>query len=383
MQRKKILWLVSWYPNKNDRFDGDFIQRHARAAAIYQDVHVIFVTDAEMKKTKDEEWNLATGLTEQIIYFRKKKGIAARIRKQLAWKSAFQEAVKNYIEKNGLPDFVHVHIPWKAGLIALWMKKEYGKEFILSEHWGMYNDTIEDNFNSRSGLTQKLLKEIYKNAKIFVAVSRFLSSDVEKVTGRKADIIIPNVVDTTLFFPKEEKYSKFTFIHVSNMVKLKNADSILIAFKKALEASAQDMQLIMIGNRDDEYVKLAEKLHLLNTSVFFKGEISYIQVAEEMKRSHCLVLFSDSETFSCVTAEALCCGVPVISSNVGALPELIHITDGTLLPIKDTEALAITMVEMAKKYNSFDHKRMAEEACRKFSYSAVAQKFNELYTMFC
>ena len=48
MQRKKILWLVSWYPNRNDKFDGDFIQRHARAAAIYHDVHVIFVTDTEM-----------------------------------------------------------------------------------------------------------------------------------------------------------------------------------------------------------------------------------------------------------------------------------------------------------------------------------------------
>ena len=85
MRRKKILWLVSWYPNKNDRFDGDFIQRHARAAAIYHDVHVIFVTDTEMEKAMDEEWNYATGLTEQIIYFKKKKGIAARLRKQIAF----------------------------------------------------------------------------------------------------------------------------------------------------------------------------------------------------------------------------------------------------------------------------------------------------------
>ena len=146
MQRKKILWIVSWYPNKNDRFDGDFIQRHARAAAIYQDVHVIFVTDAEMEKPTDEEWNYVTGLTEQIIYFKRKKGFAARLRKQLTWRSTFQQAVKNYIQENGLPDCVHVHIPWKAGLIALWMKKKYGKEFIVTEHWGMYNSVVEGNF---------------------------------------------------------------------------------------------------------------------------------------------------------------------------------------------------------------------------------------------
>ena len=108
MQRKKILWLSSWYPNKNDIFDGDFIQRHARAAAIYHDVHVIFVSDAAIDSAIEEELRQATGLTEHIIYFRKRKGILGRISKQWKWKNNFQDAVKKYFEKNGKPDFVHV-----------------------------------------------------------------------------------------------------------------------------------------------------------------------------------------------------------------------------------------------------------------------------------
>lgn len=383
MQRKKILWLVSWYPNKNDRFDGDFIQRHARAAAIYHDVHVIFVSDAEMEKTQDEEWHYATGLTEQIIYFKRKTGIAARARKQLSWKNCYQQAVKNYIEKNGLPDCVHVHIPWKAGLIALWLKKKYGKDFIVTEHWGMYNEATENHFYSRPALNQKLLKLVYKEAKAFVTVSRFLADDVEKITGKKAAFIISNVVDTTLFFPKKEKYSRFTFIHVSNMVPLKNVDTILMAFRDAYHATGQEMQLIMIGNRNNEYIKLADELGLLNNSVFFKGETKYSEVAEEMKRSHCFVLFSDSETFSCVTAEALCTGLPVISSDVGALPELIHAGNGTLVSIKNKEALAIAMAEMVSKYPSYDHKRISEDASKKFSYSTIAQSFYDLYQAVC
>src|SRR5574337_1032481 len=124
-KRKRILWLSSWYPNRQDLYDGDFIQRHARAAAIYHDVYVIFVTDADMQLPKEEEWNYATGLTEQIIYFKKKKGFTARIRKQLTWRNLYQKAIKHYIAKNGLPDIVHVHVPWKAGLIALWVKRKY------------------------------------------------------------------------------------------------------------------------------------------------------------------------------------------------------------------------------------------------------------------
>jgi glycosyltransferase involved in cell wall biosynthesis len=383
MQRKKILWLTSWYPNKNDRFDGDFIQRHARAAAIYHDVHVIFVTDAEIEKSVEEEWNYATGLTEQIIYFKRKTGFAARVRKQILWKNTFQQAIKNYIKKNGLPDCVHVHIPWKAGLIALWVKRKYGIDFMLTEHWGMYDVMDEGHSLFKSPLTQKLLKNIYSNAKAFVAVSQFLAKGVGAATGRKADLIIPNVVDTTLFFPKGEKYANFTFIHVSNMVKLKNAEIILKAFKSARDASEKKMQLVMIGNRNNEYLRLADELGLLNVSVFFKGEINYADVAEETKRSHCLVLFSDSETFSCVTAESLCCGNPVISSNVGALPELINATNGILVPVKNENALSIAMVEMTEKYSAFNPKQIAEDATKKFSYSAIAEKFNDLYQAYC
>lgn len=383
MQRKKILWLVSWYPNKNDRFDGDFIQRHARAAAIYHDVHVIFVTDAEGSQNADEEWTYATGLTEQIIYFKKKKWPAARLRKQLEWKGIYQKAVKKYIDKDGLPDCVHVHVPWKAGLIAVWMKKKFGKDFIVSEHWGMYNEAATESFYFKSKLTQKLVKEIYKHAKAIVAVSDSLAKDIMKFAGVKADAIIPNVVDTSLFFPKEEKYSKFTFIHVSNMVELKNVDSILKAFKNVINTSGEAVQLIMIGNRNDDYVALAEQFGLLNTSVFFRGEINYPEVAEEMKRSHCLVLFSDSETFSCVTAESLSCGMPVISSGVGALPELVNATNGMLVPIKDEEALAIAMTKMMDKYQFYNHIKISGEASKKFSYSAISRKFDDLYRQFC
>jgi len=383
MQRKKILWIVSWYPNKNDRFDGDFIQRHARAAAIYQDVHVIFVTDAEMEKPTDEEWNYVTGLTEQIIYFKRKKGFAARLRKQLTWRSTFQQAVKNYIQENGLPDCVHVHIPWKAGLIALWMKKKYGKEFIVTEHWGMYNSVVEGNFYKKPKLFQALVKKIFLEAKIFVSVSAFLGRSVEEISGKKIDIIMPNVVDTSLFFFTEKKYSRFTFIHVSNMVPLKNVKPILDAFQKTLNATKKNVQLILIGNRNNEYVSYAEQLKLLNSSVFFKGEIPYTEVAQEMQRSHCLVLNSIMENSPCVIGEALCCGLPVIATKVGGIPELVSSTNSMIVPANDSDALAIAMIQMTEKYQAYQHKKIADEAGKKFGYSTIAQSFYDLYQAIC
>lgn len=379
MQRKKILWLVSWYPNKNDRFLGDFIQRHARAAAICHDVHVIFVTDADMEKPTDEEWNYATGLTEQIIYFKKKKGIASRLRKQIAWKNTYQQAVKNYIKKNGLPAWVHVHIPWKAGLIALWMKKKYGSSFMITEHWGFYNRTSKNNFFTKPQLLQKLVKEIFKKAVSFVSVSKFLANEVKNATGRNCNVIIPNVVDTSLFFHKNEKYSRFTFIHVSNMAGWKNVDKILQAFAKLIHEKGNQAQLIFIGNRDDKYIMMARQMGLLNEGIFFRNEISYKNVAEEIRRCHCHVLFGNFETFSCVTAEALCSGVPVIVPSAGAVTELVNKQNGLIVCKDEINELSSAMMEMIDTYQQFDPVSISAEASRKFSYSTVAKQFDELY----
>lgn len=383
MQRKKILWLVSWYPNRNDWFDGDFIQRHAKAAAIHNDVHVIFVTDFEMEKDVEEVWNHQNGLTEQIIYFKRKTGFLKRSRKQLEWKNLYQKAVENYLKKNGKPDCVHVHVPWKAGLIALWIKRKYKLPYIVTEHWGIYNDVLEENFSSKPAFFKNLLKRIYQNTKAFISVSKFLAKGVESLVGKKADVIIPNVVDTNLFFYKAEKYPRFTFIHVSNMVPLKNVKGILDAFQNFLTETNSDVQLILIGNKDNEFVEYAEQSGLLNRSVFFKGEILYQQVAEEMQHSHCFILNSIMENSPCVIGEALCCGLPVIATNVGGIPELVNETNSKLIPSQNEKALTEAMKQVWTNYSAFNQKQIAQEAEKKFNYKTIAEKFDELYTTFC
>lgn len=381
MQRKKILWLVSWYPNINDRFDGDFIQRHARAAAIFHDIHVLFITEAYIEEDVKQNIQVATGLTEQFIYYKKKSGFFRQLKKQWNWKHLFQKSIQDYISKYGLPDKVHVHIPWKAGLMGLWMQKKFGINYMISEHWGIYNKDVENNFESKPAITKRLLKEIYRKAEKVIAVSHFLADNIQSTFGKQPIQILPNVVDTTLFFHQKEKYSKFSFIHVSNMVPLKNVDLILKAFKQLLDENGtnNDLQLILIGNRNHEYVKFAASLGLLNSSVFFRGEVLYNEVAEEMRRSHCFVLFSDSETFSCVSAEALCSGLPVISSSVGALPELINDSNGILVRPGNTEELAEAMRRVWKEQVRFNPKQISEMASRSYGYSSIAAEFDRLY----
>lgn len=379
-QASYILWLPSWYPNRNDSFDGDFIQRHAKAAAIHNEIHVVFATEMEMQKEYEEEWNYMAGLTEQIVYFKKLKGPFKKARKQILWSKFLLGSIERHFQQYGKPHSVHVHVPWKAGIAALFIKRKYKLKFIITEHWGIYNDVVEDNFATQPFYLRFALKKIFAQAEVFLSVSKDLVSKVDALLLFKKAQVIPNAVDTSLFFQGKEKHSKFTFLHVSNMVPLKDVKGIIQAFYMLVnKKGATDVQLIMVGNRGETHKKIARDYGLLGGSVFFKGEVPYEEVAEEMRKAHCFVLNSHIENSPCVIGEALCCGLPVISTNVGGVPEMVDSTNGILIPAKDPMALVTAMERMIVEYHTYDHKGMSTKASERYNYLSVSQMFVETY----
>jgi glycosyltransferase involved in cell wall biosynthesis len=376
--RKNILWLVSWYPNNQDPFDGDFIQRHAKVAAIKNNIYVLFVIGAQ--QNNEEIINNHPGLCEHLIYFRKKTGLIGKYLNQIEWFFIYKKAISNYIKKNGFPDLVHVHVPWKAGLIALFIKKVYNIPFALSEHWGIYNEVAEDNYFNKPFFIKAAIKKIYKEAFIFISVSNYLAEGVNKYVCKKKYIVIPNVVDTSMFNLQKQKAHKFTFIHVSNMVTLKGISLLLNSFKLSL-ASTPGMHLIMVGNKDDKYVHEAKQFGLTEENITFKGEVTYSVVSELMRLSHCLIISSKIENSPCVIAEALCCGLPVIATGVGGIPEMINSNNGILVSPNNEKALSNAINKIVNNYPSFDFISIKDAAHEKYSYDVISKKFDIIYSL--
>ena len=380
MERKKILWLCSWYPSKMDPFNGDFIQRHARAAALFNDIHVIHVTydypnDVE---NSGQELNSIGQLSEQIVYFKKKKSLKAKLTNQLRWLANYKKAIRNYIIKNGKPDLVHLHVPMKAGVLALWMKKSYKISYIVTEHWGIYNHIVEDKYASKSIAFKKYTKKIFERASKFISVSDYLAKGINRQICKKDYVVIPNAVDTDLFYYKEKEASAFRFIHVSNMVPLKNAEGILRSFKNFIQQNI-NAELIMVGDIGPQIRDYAQTLSFPAGAIKFLGEIPYTQVAAEMQKADCLLLFSNIENSPCVIGEALCCGLPVITTNVGGIPELTSESNSLLIESKDEDALTQAMHEMVGGINNYNRKKIAENAISKFSYSVIGKQINTVY----
>jgi glycosyltransferase involved in cell wall biosynthesis len=362
-------------------FNGDFIQRHARAAALYNDIHLVHVAgDASGKTLRTSEvLTKMPGLTEQIIYYKRSSSVWGKLVAHYRWQILFRQAVKKYISENGKPGIVHVHIPMKAGLVGMWMKKKYGVQYVLTEHWGIYNDVEVQNYAGKSNTFKRFTKKIFKGAATFISVSRYLAKGVNRLVMKKDYVVIPNATDTSLFFYEDKPLSIFRFIHVSNMVPLKNAEGILRAFKLFLRQQS-NVQLIMLGDTDPAIRQYAEGLGLGANSVSFAGEVPYEQVAKAMQQANCFILFSNIENSPCVIGEALCCGLPVITTTVGGIPELVNERNSFLIPPKDEDALTDAMQQMLEKHTSFNCKEIAEDAQCKFSYLVIGKKIDEVYT---
>jgi glycosyltransferase involved in cell wall biosynthesis len=383
---RKVLWLASWYPNKLEPFNGDFIQRHARATALYNQVHVIHVIDDYpnlLEKEKEESFSKSTNLSEHIIYFKPlQKGPLRRWLNNIQYQSLFRKAIKEYIKKEGLPHCVHVHVPMKAGLLALWLKRKYKIPFVVTEHWAIYNDIVRDAFHRRSAQFRMGTRQVMKKAALFLPVSEDLGQSVNRDVAPVPYAVVRNVVDTNLFFYKSAKRNngKFRFLHVSTMTFQKNPEGLLDAIQ-LLKEKRQDFECIFIGPHPASVVEYSKALDLYNQFVFFKGEITYPEVAAEMQDAHALVLFSRYENLPCVLGEAFCCGLPVISTRVGGIAEIVEEENGLLVENEDVVALMDALEYMVKEYDFYDTKKIAETSKKRFSYSTIGKQINDIYNM--
>lgn len=376
----KALWLASWYPNRHDAFEGDFIQRHARAAALHHDVTVIYINQSAANIRMEVVSETNDRLTETRIYLPAKANadFFQRIGKQRQYRKAFKDAIGEYINASGMPDLIHVHIPMRAGIAGLWARKKYGLPMIVSEHWGIYGNTSHDDIRRKPLSFRLVLKRIIEKADKLVTVSSYLGGTINHAGITKPFHVIPNCVDTDLFNTKgRSKSGKFRFLHVSNLLAVKNPQLMLDAIRLFTE-KGNEAEFIFIGNTDDNWKHKAIEMGL-ETKVTFKGLLPHEKVASEMKAADALFLYSDFETFSCVTAEALCTGLPVISANTGAASELLNETNGILAEPGKAEALAIAFEEMMQRSPEINMQKISSHASAAYSEERTAHLFDELY----
>ncbi len=379
-----ILWLPAWYPSKQDFLNGDFTDRHARATSKRVNISVLYVTkDPSLGHNKSYvEKETIEALSIYRGYYNSNPGgglISKLWSVQLYLKLLFQ-LYRIAKKEQGSFQLVHVHVSLRQGLLAQWLKWKHKIPYVITEQNAWFMPVGNQYYTHSKGL-KKIIWRNFKNASAVHVVSASLGKALqEKFNFIKHFTVIPNVVDTTIFFPvhKQPESSINTFFCITSDVYHKNTDGILRAFAIYLKNGNKGL-LVMAGPNFESLVVLARQLYV-EQHVKFLGAISYQEIAQNMQAADALIFFTRYETFGCVLAEALCCGTPVIASKIPVLQENLQDQGNALfVEPENEEDLAKKMEEFSFNKNLFLAESIARQATDKYHYNKVGEDFFKFY----
>jgi glycosyltransferase involved in cell wall biosynthesis len=265
----------------------------------------------------------------------------------------------------------------KMGRVAIRAGRKWNLPFVVSEQSSKYLPGIEDGYDKRSWFYRYSVRQVFTKALAVSNVSTTLGWIIGKLAGRDDVKVIRNVADPSVFYYKPIQISPFTFIHASTLKSQKNILGILHAFSKLFN-ERQDFKLLVLGGEEEELSALKQRFGHLSW-LTLEGTVRHEEVAGYMQQANCLVMFSRDENFPCVIVEALCCGLPVISSDAGGCPEAINEKNGLLVRSGHEEELLAAARSMMENYARFDRQEIAKQAAALYGNERIAADFISFY----
>ncbi len=195
---------------------------------------------------------------------------------------------------------------------------------------------------------KRLIAYLYRKEKaVPVAISHIIEKEMKELyPGLRCVERVYNPVDTKRFYTKRSKTShqNITFINVARFMRQKNHELLLDAFAKARE-KAPFIRLILVGDGElrNAMEKKTENLNI-SEAVVFSGNVS--DVERYLAAADVFVLSSDYEGLPLSVLEAMAAGLPVISTKVGGVADIVT-DNGILVKPGDREELADKMTELA------------------------------------
>jgi len=223
------------------------------------------------------------------------------------------------------------------------------------------------------------------------AVSEFLKTKTQSQYEIYKDIrVIPNFInlniykklsnkETQCFKDRICKSNEKIIVHTSNFRPLKRVDDVIRIFKLVRDKIPSKLLLIGDGPERSNCEYLAKDLGVEKDVIFYGEQESFIEL---LSIADLFLLPSQSESFGLSALEAMACGVPVISSNAGGLPELnLHGETGYIAEIGDVNKMAdyaLSLLEETNKYRIFSENAL-ERATTLFSSEKVIPEYEKYY----
>ncbi|MBX2874959.1 MAG: N-acetyl-alpha-D-glucosaminyl L-malate synthase BshA [Saprospiraceae bacterium] len=283
-------------------------------------------------------------------------------------------------------DLLHVHYAIPHASVAYMAKKIllaegkyvpfvttlHGTDITLVGNNNTFAPVVTFSINKSDGVTavsESLKKQTYDHFNIqndikviynFIDFGRFRKSDKDHF--KKA--IAPN--------------GERILVHTSNFRKVKRVEDVIYIFKEVYHEIPSKLLLIGDGPERHHLEELCRKIGLCH-EIRFLGKQDAIE--ELLAIADLFIMPSEMESFGLAALEAMACEVPVISTDVGGLPEVnIHGKTGFMSKVGDVESMAknaINILSHDEILNKF--RKNAMEQAKRFDIHEILPQYEAYY----
>jgi glycosyltransferase involved in cell wall biosynthesis len=285
----------------------------------------------------------------------------------------------NLLEKENI-DVIDGNYAQYGGIAAYLIYKIYRKLYITTCHGADIMEVTDAAFRLLHEGERQIVSLVLKNSKCVLVPSQDLANYTRIYCSDCSIKVVFNSVDLNFFKPSNKKiFKKRTVICVGALNSRKGHRYLLHAIKYVIN-KIKDVNFIIIGRGPEEQnlKKLAQELDILNY-VTFIDFIPEEQLPLYYSSSEFFVLATLYDSFGIVFAEAMACGIPVVSTNIDTLKEVVD-GCGILVEPKNPDQLAEAMLKLLN--DEALRQELGKKAlvqARKFSIETRIDKIEEIY----
>lgn len=169
-------------------------------------------------------------------------------------------------------------------------------------------------------------------------------------------------------------------MHMSSFRPVKRVLDVVKVFAEVKKKIPLKLLFVGEGPQLDEALALARKL-CVRKDVLLLGQQEFVENLFCM--ADLFLLPSDTESFGLAALEALSCGVPVVGTNLGGLPEVVEEGQcGYLLPLGDIDGMAEKCWELLEDQNKMNQFRQnaRQRAVQRFDAGLIVPRYENFYS---
>ncbi|PGW34037.1 glycosyl transferase [Bacillus cereus] len=276
---------------------------------------------------------------------------------------------------------LHIHTASRGSFfrkrIFVKLGKLFKKKIILHIHGAEFMVFYQESNET----VKNQIREILDQVDVIITLSQKWKQDIESITNNKNVKVIYNAIDNQKFNLSDLDSHNILFM---GRVGTRKGIYDLVDIMPYLIKEFPNVKLHIAGDGDLSTLKRKIEDLNINNSIFIHGWINYNQKVQLLEHSSVFILPSYNEGLPVSILEAMAAGLPVISTNIGGIPEQIdNNSSGFIIKPGDKEGLVkcITILLADKDIRKTFGKNANYKVDKSFSLNVIGDEILSMYSV--